>query len=138
MSAYVVDDVTINQIVSFLSRQANRESWWKNYSPLAKLNYNLGTDKGDAKLANDLFNLNVESVCQRYSGDDPDSYTFTFNYEISTTIFEAIKSIGCLMHQSCEGDCMERPLYQALERVKGMLAMEVVETLPQYEAANWG
>lgn len=141
MSAYVVDDSTINNIVSILSRKANNSNHFATYGALAKLGYNLGQPKDDKRLADDLFNLNVQSVCERYDDDKPENYDFSFGYvpglfDVPPTI-QAIKSISCWMYQSCEGSCYDHPLYKAMEKLRGDLSYEIVSDMEVYSMAEW-
>ena len=84
MSAFMVEDKTINIVVSILSRITRT-----NYTYLGRqfsdLGYNLETEEGKEKLGQDMFVLNLMGVDSRYGegeakGFRPLNYKFKNEY----------------------------------------------------------
>ena len=79
-----------------------------------------------------LYLLNVESVNQRYmlrgSADEEDrkeyqsyiSHLADIRYEPHPELHDCqrMKQASCWLYQSCEGDCEEEALYQAVQKVE--------------------
>ncbi len=49
-----------------------------------------------------------------------------------------LKAIQCYCYQCLEGDVPERALFKRVEETLNFLAREIVEAMPEYEAAEWG
>lgn len=141
MSAYIVEDQTINRIVSHLEHDRDAE-WMRR-----KVASVLGMSRFDAlALASAMFALNVEAVESRYGdsatyGTHEGSFRpldFAYSYESANT-FQVLKSLKCWLYQCSEGDIPERSdLFRVLEQYAGELACGIVADMPAYEAASWG
>lgn len=141
MSAYIVEDETINRIVSYLDHDRDGE-WMRR-----KVAGVLGVARFDVlALASAMFALNVEAVECRYGdsatyGTGEGSFRpldFAYSYE-SANVFQVIKSLKCWLYQCSEGDIPEQSaLFRVLEQYAGELACGIVSDMPQYEAASWG
>ena len=137
MSAYVVGSETINKIVSFLN--FGNTGWDDHTYPFRKLGYNIPYVVEDyERLANDLFQMNVSAVKQRYEHDTQE-YTYQFHTSINVRpAVEVYKAVQCLRYQCSEGNVPNTPLYKALEELRSNLAFDTVADLPEYENAPWG
>jgi hypothetical protein len=142
MSAFVVNDKTINDSIAFMETLTNNNSWMLN--PLSELGYDLSSRADRERLGKDLFNLNVDGVNERYGDNQAQAFRpldFKFVDGISSTkrlnIYQCIKSLRCLLYQCSEGNVPEQNLFKALEEVVGRLDRHVVNSLPQYEKAEW-
>jgi hypothetical protein len=133
MSAYVVEDSTINAIVSYLCNHDPNSNWLK------QLGYNLFNQDDQKRLARDMFNMNVEAVCQRYPDDNRDSYQFAgFEFELSRGAVAIYKTIHCYLYQCSEGSVPTFELYQALDKIAGTIGYQIIAEMPEYESAPWG
>ena len=149
MSAFVVEHKTINRIVSKLETQVKRGGQWEERYVLAPILQaaeieadGLGPETWQS-LGMALLAANVDAVEQRYPDSkelpgriDETPLGYRFRHE-DISIVQAIKSLGCLTYQMAEGDVPERPLYKALHHLEGQWAMQIVQSLPEYESAVW-
>ena len=140
MSAYVVEDKTINRIVTWLSREVIT-----NLSTLdhlaQKYNVDLVGSNWDNKLASAMFQLNCDGVNARYGEGEAQSFrplNFTYKTEQYFSLVEVFKSLQCYTYQCCEGDIPETTLYQFFAEMENYLAVKIVTGLPAYDKATWG
>ena len=144
MSAYVVEDKTINRIVSWLysvgSNNGSRFYWC--IQPLIDLGYKLDTQIGCKRLAEEMFTLNCDSIEQRYGeGSAEDFRPLDFNYQFTgsgVTQHQLVKSLQCFNYQCCEGNIPEQnALYDALDKVSARICKHIVSSSDAYEKAQW-
>jgi hypothetical protein len=145
MSAYVVQDRTINKIVAFLSER--KDGLGSDAARAFKeLGYNIvpngdtlskTADSEQKRLAKDLFEMNCRAVDQRYA-DHPAKTEFhpkpfKHEWEDAPPALEAIKRMGCLGYQCCEGHVPEEPLYKALREAQNAAALSYIYDLPEWD-----
>lgn len=136
MSAFVVDDSTIDRIVTFLGH-SDHDYLARIFRPLG---YNPATEP--EAFAQALFDMNCKAVDQRYPDHParryfhPEPYRHQTNFNCAD--IGVLKAAGCLRYQCSEGDVPETPLFKALDDFIGALAYHVVCGLPEYEKAEWG
>jgi hypothetical protein len=145
MSAFIVEDRTINIVVSFFNKvgmagHTNDYIW--AVQPLVDLGYKLDTDLGCKRLAEEMFTLNCDSVEQRYGeGQAKEFRPLDFHYQFlgsGLNRYQVLKSLRCLLYQCCEGNIPEQnQLYHALEQVSLMICYQIVTRSTEYEAAKW-
>jgi hypothetical protein len=140
MSAFVVDDTTINKVVSFL---ASKAMYHRHYWPMRAIegHYDLTNDEDAHRLAHDMFELNVAAVDARYGeGEAAEFRPLNFEYRsvMPPPAIVVYKALGCWRYQCSEGNVPERQLYQMMESVYNGLAHEIAHDVPAYEAAPWG
>lgn len=137
MSAYVVQDKTINKIISKL--RLDRNGQWM----LAKIKQDTGLDLNDNSDATiygkSLLLMNIDAVNQRYSEHEDgtaelDSYKFKL--EINHSKMNAYKAISCYLYQCSEGDVPNYALYRQVEDIKHSWAGDLVRSMPEYETAG--
>lgn len=144
MSAYVVEDETINRIVGhFFQVVASKRTPMHLLAPLVPAGHVLGfagLDEACTKLGTAMHMLNVGAVRARYDdADEADMIGPAYQYaHAPATPMQAYKSLGCWLYQCSEGNVPESLLHKALEEVYNRLAHEIVDGLPAYEAATWG
>jgi len=147
MSAYVVDDDTINKIVAFLQRQTWSSSFWNlNFlSILGKSGYDLRESPGCERLARAMFNLNYEAVNRQYGkSETTESRLPDFHYRQITpaTPVRTYKALVCWLYQCHDGIHEGIPedlgLYQIMREIGVLLCHTIVCELPEYKEANWG
>lgn len=141
MSAYIVEDKTINRVVSFLEQDRDSAHIKRKVGECFKLS---GFDP--LALGCAMFSLNVEGVEARYgdratySEGDGSFRPLDYRYQYETcTRMQALKSLRCWLYQCSEGDIPETSaFFQLMERYAGELAYSIVADLPEYCAAAWG
>ena len=145
MSAFVVEDRTINRIVAFLAQGANEDA----AKPLVRLGYKIQANgnggrvaqhREKERLAKALFEMNCRAVDARYA-DHPartkfHPEEFVFLTEAPPGAIEAIKRMGCLGYQCLEGDVPEEDLYKALRESQKLVALGYVCDSPEYDGAG--
>lgn len=141
MSAYIVEDKTINKIVSWFQRE--RHSMEGSLEFIArKHNINLISDMWDErKLATEMFALNCAGVDARYGlGTAKGEVIKPFEYkpEYNKPLVEVFKALQCWLYQCSEGDVPETKLYQFFSDVENYLAQKIVMAMPEYDKAQWG
>ena len=134
MSAFLVSDETINVFVSYVCQHPPQD--------LAALRNPLraGDTLEPSGLGQACWDLNAAALMARYddnwqdlAGDQP----YQWREPPAGTAVMAYRALRCWLYQCSEGDIVEGPLYQAMERYRDWLAHEIVQALPQYEAAPW-
>jgi len=140
MSAYVVDDATINKVVSFL---ALKQQGSRGFYPADALEgyYDLRDEADVSKLAYDMFDLNCIAVDQRYGEGEAAEFRpldFEYRFVMPPPIIVVYKALNTWLYQCSEGNVPGRKLYQLMDSVSNRLAHEIVRSTPQYEATPWG
>ena len=140
MSAFMVEDKTINSVVTWLKREVQR-----NHFALSFLAREYGVDLEsagwDAKLAQAMFQLNCDGVNARYGKGEAEKFrplNFTYKPEIPYSLVQVLKSLQCWKYQCSEGEVPETKLYQFFEEVEHHVALKIVMNLPAYDKAKWG
>lgn len=120
MSAYIVDKKTIDRVVTYMTE---RDSFME-----------FGVISPD-EMGQSLWQLNTDSVNSRYNEANVcDVYKYS---RTPTTAVQTLKSLVCLMYQSCEEDCYKKELYLLLVKLKNQIAIDICYDLPEYDAAEW-
>lgn len=144
MSAFMVEDKTINNVVShiYMKVLGNRDLGYQ-YKHLLSKKYNLDSDIAYNQLADDMFKLNIESIEQRYGKGEaekfrPLDFQYKFNCHANVRAY-ILKSLQCWLYQCCEGDIPETSeLYNTMKEVSHCIAHSIVEDTEEYQKAPWG
>jgi hypothetical protein len=134
MSAYIVDDITINRVLAFLAFDRNAE-WLKLRLDDAGLGHDMPA------LGAAMFALNVEAVRQRYDDDNIEGFRsldYEYRAELPPAIHQALKSLHCWHYQCTEGNVLTSALYRLMGDYAHDLAGRIVSELPEYRQAEWG
>ena len=144
MSAYVVEDETINRIIGWLEQDSVSTRWRVATYILKEHGYNLDLmqrQNGDAKqLAEDMFALNVTAVNQRYGPGEAAKFRpldFKYISRLAPTTPRVLKSLQCWLYQCSEGDVPESDLYKMFREIEFAICRELVERIPEYAEADW-
>ncbi len=155
MSAFIVEPKTINVVLTAFH-------FWNDgrwvLMPLNGTGHSVETEEACAKLGQAMFDLNVESVFERYEGSQgykreefklaAAPYSFKFEWVgpgvplmkcSSPHLADAhaiLKALDCWHYQACEGDCMEDPLFQTMDAVGLRLAHNLVAGSDAYARAE--
>jgi hypothetical protein len=145
MSAFVVEDKTINRILTWLGNSDNR---WDLHQVLAAAEICHQTnsflpcpDDWEEQLGTSMFILNCDAVNARYGKDQAQEFrplNYSYQFELPVTDAQVLKSLQCWLYQCSEGDVPERPLYKAFREVERSIAVDIVRRLDVYENASWG
>ena len=138
MSAFIVEDKTINKIVTFLA--IDRDGDWLRREIQKKTGFDLETAQGKSDFARALFRMNVAAVSQRYDDGVENFAPMTYQYQIDITItpITVFKALKCLRYQCSEGNVPETELYKLLEYIISALAEKIISNNPEYDKAYWG
>jgi len=140
MSAFVVDDRTINRVLAFINSDCERNP--HIYKPLEEIR--LAWDGKDAReaIGSMMFDLNIQGVEARYGKSKSKklkAHNYKYAIESGTSRIQAFKSLQCWLYQCTEGDIPEASdLFQAFNDVLNKLARHIVNRLPEYNVADWG
>lgn len=142
MSAYIVEDETINKVVSYLYAKANCPNpsiHWES-TKLFKMGFDLTSGPSCPELAHKMFNLNVAAVNEKYGKGEAEKFRpLDFQYRfVPATQIEVIKALLAWKYQCTEGQVPEFALYKAMVEVHCLLCIDFVEQTEEYEAAPWG
>lgn len=124
MSAFIVQDKTINRIVSNLKES----DFLKSGSYLVQ------------DLAQKMFDLNCKAIEQRYGAGQAEKFRplkFIFKKEECSEI-QALKSLNCWLYQCMEGDIPKTSkLYKFFDALSGDWANSIVAKITAYSNAEW-
>ena len=146
MSAYIVSDKVINNIVSFAFRndQDYGDKYYYCLFELRELGY-LSRKPGQnarfapKRLGEEMFTLNCDAVEQRYGEGEAEKFR-PLNFKCQETSFErqyvyqVLSDISEWLYQCSEGDATENPLYLALKAIKGNIAWQLISNSKEYAA----
>ena len=141
MSAFVVQDETINKVVRFF--WMHRDPWGTNEPRhlIDQAGYDLGKYEERERLAADMFALNVEAVNQRYGPNQAQEFRpldFRYCDGIPTNPVATLKLLGCWFYQCSEGNIPGTPLYELMYNVERALAYHIVTRSKAYRDAPLG
>jgi hypothetical protein len=143
MSAFIVADKTINNIVNWLDREL--EEVYGTIIIRQKL-MELGFDTGVAgwaeRLGYAMLQLNIIAVDARYGNGEARKFRpLDYRYEVTEPIpmVQVLKSLQCWLYQCNEKDIPTTALYGLFDNeVQLYLMNEIIDTLPEYQNAVWG
>jgi hypothetical protein len=138
MSAFMVEDKTINRVVSFVDRQLRKGVWPIIAQRFADAGFVL--DEGFCeRLGKAMFSLNIRGVNTRYGDREAQSFrTLTYRYQPEwASEIQVYKSLCCWRYQCMEGDIPEDPFYQLMQDITHVLADWIISHLPEYDRAVW-
>jgi hypothetical protein len=142
MSTYIVDDETINKIVSYIYVNANAplSSIQWEATKLFKMGYDLTSGPSCIELGHKMFDLNVAAVNERYGEGEAEKFRpLNFKYQFTpASLIEVIWALRTWKNQCTEGDVPKLALYQAMDEVHRLLCINFVEQTEEYGAAPWG
>lgn len=158
MSSFIVEDKTINRIVSFCFWTHEDSLKYYIQRELKKVDIDLWSvqsDKETNKILKEfgkaLLRLNLMAFYDRYK--DSDNISDEIKQEIKTSMKEykyfdvplkerekiqVLKSIECFLYQCSEGNIPEEPLFKALEQIKENIKDYIINEIPEYNQAIWG
>ena len=140
MSAFIVEDRSINRIVDFCYALAFENEW-----PLALLKppRPLNGPEDLEAFGRELFAMNVAAVTARYGsaddmlGDQPYEYRPDPTPVHEWDLYQVAKSLDCYLYQCSEGYVPKRALFKQVSGLRDSVVRVLVSSDPRYEAAAW-
>ena len=140
MSAFMVQDTTINYVVNWLRRE--RERLPSISHELKELGFDPSKQGWAARLGQAMFRLNHKAVIARYGRGKAGKFRpldYRFAHTEAVSLMQVLKSLHCWLYQCNEGDVSEGGLYGLFATNVQLYLMETIITrLPEYEEAYWG
>ncbi len=136
MSAFLVDQKTINQILTYLVKTPEDSPL---RIPLLKIGYNLNDAFCVQRLGEAMVELNIFSLQERYPHDWIDMIyddAFLLEFEPCQNKAQPLKSLHCFTYQACEGRAEDDELFKALYEIEDM--MPDFRRTQEYDDADWG
>jgi len=86
--------------------------------------------------------MNVEAVAQIYGkGTTKMNNLKEYKYEECGDILnnkeQVLKSVDCFLYQCFEGDVPKKKLYKALQKIRVVVAIDIIENSKKYQKAKW-
>jgi hypothetical protein len=142
MSAFIVADKTINNVVNWLRRDVDLDRFSRIPRKLKELGFDTGKSGWAGRLGYAMFQLNIIAVDARYgSGEARKFRLLNYHYEViePVPLVQVLKSLQCWLYQCNEGDVPTTGLYTLFDNdVQLYLMNEIIGTLPEYQHAVWG
>ena len=126
MSAFLVDDRTLNHISHFMVH---------GY----RYNSALANEHTSISMANALKQMNLEALYQRYGDEykETDFIVSSAMYSHASSPIQTFKHIQCFLYQCSEGNVPECSLYKKVETLQDQVAYSIIDNLPEYNHAKW-
>lgn len=138
MSAYIVNDKTINRIISAAILHT-----LGSLAPAPRLLVPDNPELGDWRsLGSAMRDMNVAAVIARYGlsdslpGPSP-LLPYQFRPVTAPGLIQTIKSLDCYLYQCSEGNVPDWTLYQQLGRWQAELCQHYVTESDEYDKAEW-
>ena len=144
MSAFICNHETIDNILSIVQNH----DWLRKDCFLDKELRKAITNDVDGFLTNKVLTelgkkflrLNIKSVNFRYDEnikyDHANSYKFKYR---EVPIIQSIKSLHCLMYQSCEiHNFLKNKTYKKMKELEKILTSSFIHNCQEYRDAEWG
>jgi hypothetical protein len=125
MSSYLCEPKTIERIVTYIL----------NSGIATFAGTKVTANAGDA-IGQKLMTLNATAFNSRYKSAEPMPVYHHVTRAASNV--QVAKSIACLLYQCSEGSSIEaNPTYVALVDLENRISRTIIQTLPEYEKAEW-
>lgn len=140
MSAFIVEDTTINRVVSWLGSVIR--DIYSVREELRKLGIDVNETEWKEDLGRKMFELNIAAVNTRYGEGEAEHFralNYQYRYEKPCSRFQVLKSLRCWLYQCTEGDVPNEPLYTFFDStVCRYLMMDIIDRMSEYDRAEWG
>lgn len=135
MSAYIVEDLVIHQIVSFLHHDRDAQHIRRELGERWKLHPD-GNELCE-RLGLEMVLLNRQAVNVRYRETEI-AQPYRFSYKLTSDL-QAFKSLRCWMYQCSEGDLPETSdLYKTMRELRLSWAESIIDKhVPAYAQTLW-
>jgi hypothetical protein len=140
MSAFRVEDKTINYVVNWLRRNIDRFSLIPH--KLKELGFDTSESGWAERLGQAMFQLNIDAVEARYGSGEAVKFRqldYRFEHTEAVSLVQVLKSLQCWLYQCNEGEVPETGLYGLFDiDVQMYLMSTIIDRLPEYNEAEWG
>jgi len=143
MSAWLLSNESLSKIANWIYFESDHDGTYKQCKDYVfKLFPDYDTFENSevwAKMfAEELYKLNVYSLKQRYP-NNWERMVIPFKWVENKKInhFQFLKSVGCWIYQSCEGDAEEKPLFKIMKNIEVVLMGKVIGDLKEFQNAKW-
>lgn len=140
MSAFVVEDKTINTVIAMLKRSEYLFNTGWFLRKLKEAGFDL-EDGGDERLGKAMFELNCRAVDERYRpGACAEFRSLDYRFERTGTPerMKGLKALDCWLYQCSEETVPETSLFKLMDGIADSIRKVIVQRMPEYEAACWG
>src|SRR5437868_45627 len=123
MSAFMVEDKTINRVVTFVQGKLMRD-WPVLAEKFQTMGFGIHDGGFCRKLGRAMFLLNIRGVNARYGEGRAKEFReldYQFYPELSDCV-QTFKSLQCWLYQCMEGDVPNDPVYKLMEEVEATMA----------------
>lgn len=138
MSSFVVDQESINKIVSYLYFIVAGDSPMRGPVDRALKSIDINILSDSADLAAKMYDLNVSAFLARYPDKTYTPFEFIHKTRLHVTDIPAYKLLECWLYQCTEGDIDQTLTYQAMDKILRIIGANIISSLPEYQAAYWG
>ena len=125
MSAFLVENKTISKLANDILKENPQSFGYDN----------------ESKLAEALYELNVEALKQRYNDVKDMIVPFEFlggTFGIGDSgLAQFYKSLSCFLYQCCEGNVTELEFYKKLEEIRNDIARKIAGNWVDTQNAEW-
>ena len=137
MSAFIVDDTTINRILTYLycTPVGYESSYAHDYFKAAGVP--LDSEKNLVALGNALAAMNRTAVNQRYSEQEQVA-VFALKLNEKASDVQVLKSLQCFLYQCSEGKVPKTKLYKLMRQFEKVLMSSIISKVTDYEKLEWG
>jgi predicted house-cleaning noncanonical NTP pyrophosphatase (MazG superfamily) len=139
MSSFIVEDKTINIIVSWIDEHTYGNTILDGYVQQALKKVGISSFKNDKELeefANCLLYLNKLAVDYRY--DEKRIMPKMKFKRVEVSNIQVLKSMQCLRYQLDEGEVPKHKLFKFLSELIDVLKDDIIYRMTEYEKAVWG
>ena len=142
MRWFITNDKTLNNIINYLY---NNKNSFIERRLIEEYDLTIRGYKNDDLLINALQRfgiilrkLNLKQTSIRYKGNIPyKNNKYKFKWLKKVNIYQALKSLQCLIYQCTEGNYKEEIMYKILKDMEHSLMDDIIEKIPEYSLAKW-
>jgi hypothetical protein len=138
MSAFIVEDETINTVINYLHlKESGDDAYWPR-RVLREAEIDLSSITARKVLAQAMLDLNIQAVNELYGRKmNGDRLLITYWQNHPQNVYQVYKSLKCWLYQCAEGSVPETDLFKLMDNMAKAIAMYIVETSPAFTVADW-
>lgn len=146
MSSYIVDDITINRIISFIYHENDGFLKPDINRILQKLKIYGNDEEVLKKIAIKMLKTNIGATSQRYNNKlSKEEYNRINVFIPSVDVPKKLRSkpqtynsLRCLTYQMSEGNIPKTKMFKVLEKLENCLAISLANEVTEKEKCIWG
>ena len=138
MSAFIVENKTINRILTYLELNQYQNGQWESRR-LKEAGHDITTQDGLTILGRTMLNLNTDAVDQRYDEKNNREFVGKYNFKtIPVDRIQALKSLRCWIYQCLQGDIPEREFFKLMDAISYQWMYAIINDMKAFQTADWG